>query len=101
MVRSNGVPHYEFVQVTPNPLREQDNEYRIPAKPRVADAPTPIGLLGTIGVAVNGIAIFGPNEGPVPAEEQFGDPVYNSIHGCLHGPYGERNTTTTRWCRGA
>ena len=79
VVRSNGIPHYEFVQVTPNPLREQDNEYRLPANPRVADAPIPIGLLGTIGVAVNGIAIFGPNEGPVPAEEQFGDPVYNSI----------------------
>lgn len=79
VVRSNGIPHYEFVQVTPNPLREQDNEYRMPASPQLASAPTPIPLLGTVAVAVNGIAIFGPNEGPVPTEEQFGDPVFNSI----------------------
>ena len=79
VVRSNGIPHYEFVQVTPNPLKEQDYEFRVPAKPRQAAAPTPIPLLGSIGFAVNGIVIFGPNEGPVPAEEQFGDPIFNAI----------------------
>ena len=79
VVRSNGIPHYEFVQVTPNPLMEQQNEYRVPASPRKLDAPIPIGLLGSIGFAVNGIAIFGPNEGPVPVEEQFGDPIFNAI----------------------
>lgn len=79
VVRSNGIPHYEFVQVTPNPLSEQDYEFRIPAQPRRADAPIPIPLLGSIGFAVNGVVIFGPNEGPVPAEEQFGDPVFNAI----------------------
>ncbi len=79
VVRSNGIPHYEFVQVTPNPLLEQDNEYRVPAKPALAGGKTPIPLLGTIGFAVNGMAIFGPNEGPVPAEEQFGDPIFNAI----------------------
>ena len=79
VVRSNGIPHYEFVQVTPNPLLERNTEYRLPTKPRMAEEPIPIPLLGGIGVAVNGIAIFGPNEGPVPAEEQFGDPVFNAI----------------------
>ena len=79
VVRSNGIPHYEFVQVTPNPLLERNNEFRLPAKPELAEAPIPIPLLGGIGVAVNGIVIFGPNEGPVPAEEQFGDPVFNAI----------------------
>ena len=79
VVRSNGIPHYEFVQVTPNPLKQQDYEFRIPANPRRTDAPTPIPLLGSIGFAVNGVVIFGPNEGPVPAEEQFGDPVFNAI----------------------
>ncbi len=79
VVRSNGIPHYEFVQITPNPLLEVDYEVRLPARPAVNAAPTPIPLLGGIGVAVNGIVIFGPNEGPVPTEEQFGDPIYNSI----------------------
>ena len=79
VVRSNGIPHYEFVQVTPNPLLERNNEFRLPSKPELADTPVPIPLLGGIGVAVNGIVIFGPNEGPVPAEEQFGDPVFNAI----------------------
>ena len=79
VVRSNGIPHYEFVQVTPNPLKEQDYEFRVPAQPRRADAPIPIPLLGGIGFAVNGVVIFGPNEGPVPPEEQFGDPVFNAI----------------------
>lgn len=79
VVRSNAIPHYEFVQITPNPLKEQDQEFRIPAKPMLARQPTPIPLLGTIGIAVNGIAIFGPNEGPVPEEEQFGDPIFNAI----------------------
>lgn len=79
VVRSNGIPHYEFVQVTPNPLREQDHEFRVPSNPRLAEAPIPIPLLGSIGFAVNGVVIFGPNEGPVPTEEQFGDPVFNAI----------------------
>ena len=79
VVRSNGIPHYEFVQITPNPLKEQDYEFRIPARPTLASEPSPIPLLGTIGFAVNGIAIYGPNEGPVPEEEQFGDPIFNAI----------------------
>ena len=79
VIRSNGIPHYEFVQVTPNPLVEQDHEYRLPVEPRMLEEPVPIPLLGGIGVAVNGIPMFGPNEGPVPVEEQFGDPVFNAI----------------------
>ena len=42
VVRSNGIPHYEFVQVTPNPLLERNNEFRLPAKPELAEAPIPI-----------------------------------------------------------
>ncbi len=79
VVRSNGIPHYEFVQVTPNPLKEQDYEFRLPRQPQLAAEQTPIPLLGSIGFAVNGVVIFGPNEGPVPVEEQFGDPIFNAI----------------------
>lgn len=79
VVRSNGIPHYEFVQVTPNPLKEQNYEFRVPLHPKAAPAPVPIPLLGSAGFAVNGLVFYGPNEGPVPAEENFGDPIYNSI----------------------
>lgn len=78
VVRSNGIPHYEFVQITPNPLLETDREYRFPLRPERAEKPTPIPLLGTVGVAINGIPFFGPNEGGVP-HPGFGDPIYNSI----------------------
>lgn len=78
VVRSNGIPHYEFVQITPNPLLETNREYRFPLSPKLAEMPTPIPLLGTVGVAINGIPFFGPNEGGVPYPG-FGDPIYNSI----------------------
>ena len=78
IVRGNGIPHYEFVQVTPNPLLTSDREYRINLDPRLAETPSPIPLLGTVGVAINGIPFFGPNEGAEPFPG-FGDPIYNSI----------------------
>ncbi|MDE0262878.1 MAG: YHYH protein [Bryobacterales bacterium] len=78
VVRSNGIPHYEFIQITPNPLLETNREYRFPLRPELAETPTPIPLLGTVGVAINGIPFFGPNEGGVPYPG-FGDPIYNSI----------------------
>ena len=98
VVRSDGIPHYEFVQVTPNPLKEQDYVFRLPAKTRFASEPIP--LLGDIGLAVNGIVIFGPNEGPVPAEVQFGDPNFNAIiYTCMRTPL--LSITTTHWCSDA
>jgi hypothetical protein len=79
VIRSNGIPHYEFVQITPNPLTEQKNEIRVPRHPKIAEEPTSIPFLGTTGIAVNGIVLYGPNEGPVPAVERFGDPIFNAI----------------------
>lgn len=79
IIRSNGIPHYEFVQITPNPLIAQKNEFRMPRRPQLAEEPTSLPFLGSTGVAVNGIALYGPNEGPVPAVERFGDPIFNAI----------------------
>ncbi|MEO7653474.1 MAG: YHYH protein, partial [Bryobacteraceae bacterium] len=79
VVRSNGIPHYEFVAVTPNALVASSATYRVPLKPQRAAEPTSIPLLGRAGFAVNGIAFFGPNEGATPAVERFGDPIYNAI----------------------
>lgn len=78
VVSSNAIPHYEFVQITPNPLIEVNRNYRMPLDPKLAEEPSPLPLFGASGVAINGIPIFGPNEGPVPPPG-FGDPVYNAI----------------------
>ena len=78
VIRSNAIPHYEFVPVTPNPLIALDRDYRLPLRPKLAEEPSPLPLLGPSGVAINGIPIFGPNEGPVPYPG-YGDPIYNAI----------------------
>ncbi len=78
VVSSNAIPHYKFVQITPNPLVALDRDYRMPLYPKLAEDPSPLPLLGPSGVAINGIPLFGPNEGPVPYPG-FGDPVYNAI----------------------
>ncbi len=79
VIKSNTIPHYTFVAMTPNPLKVVDNTYRIPRSPKQAAATTAIPLLGRIGVAVNGMPLFGPNEAGTPAESAWGDPVYNQI----------------------
>ena len=78
VVSSNAIPHYEFVQITPNPLVELNRDYRMTLTPKLAEQPSPLPLLGPSGVAINGIPLFGPNEGPVPPPG-FGDPIYNAI----------------------
>lgn len=79
VVDSNGIPSYTFVGTTPNPLQSQNLHYEIPLKPAAASKNTPLPLLGTIGFAVNGLPIFGPNEGAMPLDSAYGDPVYNNL----------------------
>ncbi len=76
-VESNGIPHFAFVQTTPNQLAPQDWAWDFPRYPQVADDITEIPLLGDAGVAVNGLPFYGPNEGAFP--DPFGDPIYNAI----------------------
>ncbi len=78
VVSSNAIPHYEFVQITPNPLVELNRDYRMTLNPKLAEEPSQLPLLGPSGVAINGIPLFGPNEGSVPPPG-FGDPIYNAI----------------------
>ncbi len=78
VISSNAIPHYQFVQITPNPLVELNRDYRMPLSPKLAEEPSPLPLLGPSGVAINGIPLFGPNEGAVPPPG-FGDPIYNAI----------------------
>ncbi|MFP6663606.1 MAG: YHYH protein [Deltaproteobacteria bacterium] len=77
VVHSNGIPPYEFVATTPNELEVNEQEYRIPLGAQPAAEISELPLLGTIAVAVNGVPIFGPNEGPNP--DPFGDPIVNAI----------------------
>ncbi|GAJ24533.1 unnamed protein product, partial [marine sediment metagenome] len=53
-VQSNGIPHYTFVQTTPNALSEQDYLWKIPINPETASQSSKIPLLGLAGFSVNG-----------------------------------------------
>lgn len=77
VVTSNGIPNYEYVSMTPNALTEQNWEWTISLDPEMTGSQEDIPLLGTAGFAVNGIPIYGPNEGAFP--DPYGDPVYNDI----------------------
>ncbi|MFT3763952.1 MAG: YHYH protein [Minicystis sp.] len=79
VVTSNDIPPYTFVQTTPNPLQASNKTYEIPRNPVVAAQKTDLPLLGVAGFAVNGLPFFGPNEAAQPAEEAYGDPVYNGL----------------------
>lgn len=82
-VTSNCMPHYTFVAMTPNALKENNQKWVIPRNPVVADKVTAIPLLGYAGFTVAGLPIFGPNEAAVPAESAWGDPIYNGLtDGC-------------------
>lgn len=90
VVESNGIPAYEFEPITPNALNAQDYTWRLPLSPTVAAETSEIPLLGTVGIAVNGLPFYGPNEGGMP--DPFGDPVYNGImDACMGhtGPVGD------------
>ncbi len=77
VVRSNGIPWYEFVPLTPNELMAVDNEWRVPLEPVAAEAPTEIPLLGVVAFVLVGLPAYGPNEAEFP--DPYGDPVYNQI----------------------
>jgi hypothetical protein len=79
IVESNGMPHYTFVQITPNPLKEQPHQWEIPRNPAAAAQTSKIPLLGIVGFAVNGVPFYGPNEAAQPADQAYGDPIYNGI----------------------
>ncbi|GAB4545061.1 MAG: hypothetical protein OHK0023_02790 [Anaerolineae bacterium] len=75
-VRSNGIPNFEYVQVTPNRLTQQNYAWQIPLNPQKASAPSQIPLVGAVAIAVNGLPIFGPNEAPF---DDYGDPYLDGL----------------------
>lgn len=70
VIVSNGIPNHKTGRFpnrgNPNRIRTQRHEYRVPAKPKVADQITP--MHGEFGVAVNGVP-FDPGAGEFYAGE--------------------------------
>ncbi len=65
VIRSNGIPTFEYVPLTPNGLQAKNYAFKIPRAPAAAATPTDIPLLGAVAVSVTGIPIFGPTENPM------------------------------------
>jgi hypothetical protein len=78
-VQSNGIPTYLYVAMTPNGLQAKNYSFTFPRFPAQAASTTPIPLLGNVAVAVNGIPIYGVNEGAQPPTDAYGDPIAASI----------------------
>jgi len=76
VVQSNGIPNFEFVAITPNPLQAQRYNWRIPRSPRPSTDPQQVPLLGPTAVMVNGLPFFGPNEAP---EHGTADPYLDKL----------------------
>lgn len=85
VIESNGIPGFEFVQLTPNQLQAQSYRWEIPLNPTVDETPEQIPLLGVVAVAVNGMPIYGPNEA---ANLGWGDPVLDEILDFCNGHTG-------------
>jgi hypothetical protein len=76
VVQSNGIPNFEFVAITPNPLQAQRYAWRIPRNPKPSSDPQQVPLLGPTAVMVNGLPFFGPNEAP---EHGTADPYLDKL----------------------
>ena len=75
-ISSNGIPSFEFVSITPGGLEATNHSWQITLNPQITGVQTEVPLLGTIAVAIDGLPIFGPNEG---GNLGFGDPFTDNI----------------------
>ena len=86
IIKSNGIPTFEFIEKTPNALQVQSHNWFIPRTPVPADTFTQIPLLGTVAFTTTGLPIYGPNEAERP--DPYGDPYVNQILDFCHGHTG-------------
>ena len=75
-ISSNGLTSFEFVQTTPNALQSHMYNWEIPLNATWSDITTDLPLLGAVGVAVDGLPLFGPNEAP---QADYGDPDLDGL----------------------
>jgi hypothetical protein len=80
-VMGNGMIAYEFVAITPNDLQETVIDYELPLEPTEAAEPGAIGL-GSMGVSVNGVALYAAFEAP---QMDYGDPVTDGLLDTCNG----------------
>lgn len=86
VVKSNGIPNFEFVRVNPNDLKAQNYTWNIPLTPTTgASRSVPLG--GAVAVAVNGVPIFGPTEAP---NDGYKDPYEQGILDYCNGHPAQR-----------
>ena len=78
-VRSNGIPTYQFIALTPNDLQAKSYAFTFPRYPQIAPSTTTVPLLGIVAVSVAGMPIFGVSEGPMPVSDAYGNPVAAAI----------------------
>jgi hypothetical protein len=91
-VTSNGMISFAYDPKTPNGLSSQEWSWAVALNPVKAKSITPINtVMGTIGFTVSGLPIYGPTEGPVPADSAFGDPVYNKLVDVCGGHTGYKS----------
>ncbi len=82
LVDSNGIPNFEFVPVTPNPLAAQTWLWELPREPTMAASTTDVPLVGVAAIAVNGLPIFGPTEAPqMGSRDPFLDDILDYCNG--------------------
>lgn len=63
-VKSNGIPDFPYIATSTGVPEANIVDYVFPATPTPAENSTDIPIAGEIGVAINGIPIYGPTEGP-------------------------------------
>ncbi len=84
VVSGNGLPPWTHQPKAADDLTAQSHTWRIPRLPTTAAAPTPLPRFGAVGFSVTGLPIYGPNDGPEPVAEAYGDPLYNTrVDDCL------------------
>ncbi len=63
VITSNGIPDHTYIETSPGAPQAQDYTFTIPAEPVPADTLTDVPVIGTIGIALNGVPIYGATEG--------------------------------------
>ena len=84
-VETNGIPSFEYRQVTRFPLREQDLRWEIPLVPEPLEEPVDLPLLGPVAITIDGLPIYGPNEADALG---FGDPFLDGLLDFCNGHTG-------------
>ena len=94
---TTGYPDHKWEKVNPNRPTEQNFNFKIPRNPKIASRTTAVPSRGPIGVAINGVVFFGPEdrEGNIALENHGldscrGHPTptgvyhYHCTPGCVH-----------------